>query len=141
VDLLFGLEEQTLYEAFPHCQRKRSTWCHRLNCPALPCPICFGCGDGLFHRENCCFISRSLPQIQVLSPVMVLQRKLLSLLSWSCKSLHTGRWFCLWSSFSRWSTKFAAFGSMFIYSFTVHWHLLYCRPECYRHQPDRTVDR
>jgi hypothetical protein len=67
-----------------------------------------------------------------LSPVIVLQRKLLSLLSWSCKSLHIERWFCLRPSFSRGGTKFAAFGHMFKCSFKMHWHLLYYRPRMLR---------
>jgi hypothetical protein len=73
-----------------------------------------------------------------LSPVAVLQRKLLSLLSCSCKSLHTERWFRLQSSFSRGGTKFAAFGHVFKYSFKMHCII---GPECYKHQPDCTVDR
>ena len=43
VESQFGLEEQTLYEEFPHCQIKQSTWCQSLNwsAPPRPAPPCF----------------------------------------------------------------------------------------------------
>lgn len=110
-DSQFGLEERTLYEEFPHCQRKWSTWCWRLTCPAPSRRVFFRCGDRLFHSENCCFISGSPPQIQLSSAVMDLQRKFLTFLSWSCKSSLTGSWFCL-QSFGKRSTNVAAYGLM-----------------------------
>ena len=84
--------------------------------------------DGVFHCEDCCFVSGSQLYSHDSSPVMTLDRKLGSCLTNFCSSVHTWTQWSHWSLIKRWRKNFAAIRLMISSSARMRWHDLYDSP-------------